>query len=708
MRSVFLFIGSIEENNMSGLFGKIAVVVCAVTIMCSALLPCVSAQAEAPENTEVPVEITEQSVFEISAERDAGERKTIFLDPVFEKKEDHKYTAEVAITGLTEVDVVLLELPATSYEYTVYVNGELIAERTAAFAGETVNITAYGERITVDIITDGAEFTGGASLTVSGQLYVQSVKTSYDIEAGLLNITATVHNYSDRGLAGALEVTVYELGTVVDGVSSVRNGTGFVSRKFDTAAGVTRVISDITVSLRSFGETKYWSPENPYLYEIVLKTGSDSESIRIGMRDFSVNEEEKNIELNGNAFFVSGITVNLADEEIAANAGNSAWIKNLFDKMKYGGLTTVKCISGVLPEVWYSLADENGILLISEYDAGRRADEAGKTAEELCEEYFAVMDLLYNHPSAVMWDVSGGAEDGGIVEKIASAAVDYDVQRRPFDCGFSTAPVSGGDIIECDVSLLGEDFSLTGVEMTPVDAKINYYPEDLGWDIKDYANPKILSGFALGDYSEKELARLTEYLRVQRIFSGMLIPIAVFSGETDDNAADALNPIGLAIEYYSENNGRGDVLAFDVALLNDTRQEIENIDVTVVLRVDGDELFSETKEYDSVMKYGTDGRDIARRKFNITVPAYITDNTEAVLEARFTIDGRTVKSSRTVMISGGVAYETPYSTLLVVSAVSVCALIITTACFIALGRMRNNANKNRHRNRKRKVHDVRN
>ena len=726
---------------MSKLLRKITALACAAVMTASFLSLCSFALAEAPEDGgTVAEEALSSPFFEVSAEREAGERLTYSLDGVWETVQSSEdgaeadltsrvYSATVKASDLSDEDVVLLELPGAEFEYSVYVNGILAVKTEASYVGTTINITGYGELsvtedsgdefttaepeeiiaeepeilFDIEIVTQEDEFTGGANLIISGELYVQAVKTSYDLESGRLSIAATVHNYSERGLAGSLDITVYELGTVVGGVSSVRNGTGFVSRKFDVASAGSRELADIVISLRDFGRGKYWSPENPYLYEIVLKTGSDTESVRIGMRDFGVNAEEGNhIELNGEPFFIAGITVNFeqlikAGTASAEDITNPVWVKALFDGMKSYGLTAVKSAAGMFPSVWYDIADEYGVLLITEYKLGEGAGRSERSVGDIKEEVFGIIDMLYNHPSVVMWDMSCGTEDGALVAGVTAAVSGYDLQNRPFDCGFSAAPVSETDIIECDVSALGEETSVIEGEMTAANGKITYYPENLAWKIKDYANPKIITNFGVGKYTAEELAILTEYLRVQRSFAGLMVPADVIGSDEGRAAAEALTPIGLVIEYYQSNNGRGDSMSFDVAVLNDTAEEVTDLEVTVVLRVGNDILFSETKEYDSIKKYGTDGRDIARRKFDMAVPAYIADNTEAVLEARFTLNGQTVKSSRSLTISGGVAYESPYSTLFVAGAVCVCALLIGTASVVAWGKVRHNAYKNKNK-----------
>ncbi|MBI5009033.1 MAG: hypothetical protein HZB98_05175, partial [Bacteroidia bacterium] len=50
----------------------------------------------------------------------------------------------------------------------------------------------------------------------------------------------------------------------------------------------------------------FWTPDNPFLYNLEVKTTSDSYITRFGMRELRFNPETRMAELNGKPFFLRG------------------------------------------------------------------------------------------------------------------------------------------------------------------------------------------------------------------------------------------------------------------------------------------------------------------------------------------------------------------------------------------------------------------
>jgi hypothetical protein len=67
----------------------------------------------------------------------------------------------------------------------------------------------------------------------------------------------------------------------------------------------------------------------------------------------------------------------------------------------------------------------------------------------------------------------------------------------------------------------------------------------------------------------------------------------------------------------------------------------------------------------------------------MSMPAILADGSEVVLEAYYNIDGKTVKSQRSMTVNGGVPYESPLSTIYVVAMVAVCVFLVSAASIIA-------------------------
>ncbi len=66
---------------------------------------------------------------------------------------------------------------------------------------------------------------------------------------------------------------------------------------------------DFTVAIP---DCRLWSPEDPFLYEIVLSTGGDDMKVRFGMRTFRFDPDLKRAILNGKPYFLKGTNITIA------------------------------------------------------------------------------------------------------------------------------------------------------------------------------------------------------------------------------------------------------------------------------------------------------------------------------------------------------------------------------------------------------------
>ena len=596
------------------------------------------------------------------------------------------YGTDIALENLGASDRVFLDIPENTSPQKVYVNGAFAGECDPGFSYTEIDITALVVEGRNDLVlliketgVDGVAkgLSESVKVTVTGSLKIENVRLEGDLESGQVEIGVEIKNFSDALINDAVEITVYELGTIVDGISSMRKSVGFMSLPLEIGADSASEISGVTLKLREFSEGKYWSCDNPYLYEFVISTKSDTKTVRWGMREFSVNFAEGYPVFNGESFFLSGVTLELFGSPADVKPWDKAWTTDLFRQVKSKGMTAIK-VTGTLPLFWYELADTAGLLLIEENDISALSERL--TADEITAKLLSSMEELYNYQSAVLWDISGNDPDEKELEKIVTVLREADGQGRPFDVGFSAAPLSDNDIIECDLTKVGEAY----------DEELKYYPDELSWDIETVRNPKIITNF-LYDYSG-DASMLLEKLRAKHYFSGVFLPYNVVFAERSV-IGSSLAPVGVAIEFYEKQGGRGQYFNFDVTVMNATVKDVDGLEVTFVLKDGKDVLFSETKLYDSIKKYGTVGRDIAVRTFDFEIPAYITDGTELVMEAYYTKDGNTVKSTREITISGGVPYESPYSTWYVAAVVAACGIIVGASVVIAFGASRRHTKK---------------
>jgi beta-galactosidase len=163
--------------------------------------------------------------------------------------------------------------------------------------------------------------------------------------------------------------------------------------------------TEFDISLKDFVK---WTPEQPYLYvaEARLKTdkgNSDEISRQFGMRDFST--KGKFFYLNGEKYLLRGTNITLQRFFEDPDCGNLVWDKEWVKKLlvtypKQLGWNAMRICVGVVPDFWYDIADENGLLLQNEWLYWQNHG----WEEEIRKEYSDWVWTDGNHPSIAIWD----------------------------------------------------------------------------------------------------------------------------------------------------------------------------------------------------------------------------------------------------------------------------------------------------------------
>ena len=157
-----------------------------------------------------------------------------------------------------------------------------------------------------------------------------------------------------------------------------------------------------------FSDFMTWSPEKPFMYIATarLKTGninSDEVSRQFGMRDFTARG--KFFYLNGDKYFLRGTNITLQRFFEDPDCGNLVWDKEWVTKLlvnypKQLNWNAMRICVGVVPDFWYDIADENGLLLQNEwlYWQNHGWDN------EIRKEYSDWVWSDGSHPSIAIWD----------------------------------------------------------------------------------------------------------------------------------------------------------------------------------------------------------------------------------------------------------------------------------------------------------------
>lgn len=191
-----------------------------------------------------------------------------------------------------------------------------------------------------------------------------------------------------------------------------------------------------------------WQPGDPFLYNAEVKvydkdTLSDQHLYHFGMREFS--KEGKFFTLNGEKIILLGTNITLnrffEDPECQALPWDTAWVKKLLaDIPKKTNWNAMRICVGLVPDFWYDIADENGLMLQNEwlYWQNHGWDE------QIKKEYTDWVWSDGNHPSIVIWDAINENTDAYIGGKLIAALKKLDPSRI-WDAGYMLAESGGAD-----------------------------------------------------------------------------------------------------------------------------------------------------------------------------------------------------------------------------------------------------------------------
>lgn len=407
------------------------------------------------------------------------------------------------------------------------------------------------------------------------------------------------------------------------------------------------------------------------------------------------------------------------------------WVRSVLTKFKELNLNSLRVCVGFAPDFWYDLCDEMGILVDDEYSIFGNyglPDTLGDPDSPYVDELRDWINERANHPSVVIWDVQnemfkteGSNPDSGNAIKILRAE-GVDLSNRPFDNGWKP-PVSSEDTLECHPYLfIDPSFRLSYLNETHPDPA-RYFgfhfneedsadPEDIPdnlriineyswlWITRDGKPTKLTEGlysqlFPDG-YTEEELrkyyamgvAQLTEFWRQGGYTAGIMefcgLGYSRDGGYTSDNflpditdpqyhptfkklVGDAMAPVGICIEDWSEKHPTGRTKTFRVSILNQVNETFSG-PVTLKLYQDGILVYEATKDYIvSNMEKGIQEFEVAipegkDSRFRL-VASYVDENGDTVESLREFTDGEGVPAPGTadvVSIGADVTVSSTY------------------------------------------------
>ncbi len=365
-------------------------------------------------------------------------------------------------------EVVRLKINKSMYHTRVYINGRFIGENVYCYTPSVFDIKPFlkedteknellisvGSRNQLpDTVVNGHDFEktiyqpgiyDDVKLIQSNFPYIENVQIIPNTEAKQIQVTGILLIGKQTGKI-RLSWKIYELST--DSLVSEGQTMADSPDHNETAAiNFTATVPD----------GQLWSPEHPFLYKLALTAGTDTKTVRFGLRTFKFSSEKGVALLNGKPYFMRGTNVCIfrffEDPARGRLPWDEKWVNDLHQKFRDMNWNSIRYCIGFPPERWYDTADSLGLLIQDEFPiwtggpGGFEKWQKKITADQLSHEYAAWMKERWNHPCVVIWDAQNESVNDVTGEAIAKVRT-LDDSGRPWDNGWAE-PVDEGDALE--------------------------------------------------------------------------------------------------------------------------------------------------------------------------------------------------------------------------------------------------------------------
>lgn len=404
----------------------------------------------------------------------------------------------------------------------------------------------------------------------------------------------------------------------------------------------------VTLPLRN---CRLWSPEEPFLYELEVRSAGDCFTTRFGMRSFRLDSDTGRAVLNGKPYFLRGGNIALyrffEDEKRGALPWNEEWVRRLHRECRTLHWNSLRYCIGFPPEFWYRIADEEGILLQDEFPIWWMEAKPGIVpVDQLAGEYREWMQERWNHPSVVIWDAcneTAAVETGEAIKQVRN----LDYSNRPWDNGWGV-PVSTNDSDECHpyhfswgpnqpfrpCDLASDPGTKAGLLIAQPYAEekllrrnpliINEYgglwltrdglPTTLAQRSYGYLTDLAITPAQRKLFYARTMAAFTEFFRAHRQAAGVLhftalgysrpdgqtcddwqdVEKLIWQPEFFQHMRDAFSPVGLMLDFWADEQVPGETRKLPVILINDL-YESRSGEVRLRLLRGGEVLASQTQ-----------------------------------------------------------------------------------------------------------------
>jgi hypothetical protein len=320
---------------------------------------------------------------------------------------------------------VMINFEAVDHDATVFVNGQKAGSHAGGYTSFSLNITKFLKAGTNTLVVAAHDPNDGR--TPSGK---NGPRGDYTFTSGIwqsvwLEPVAEQHIRSIRLLP---DLANNRLELLVDA-----NAAPFTAMALDGKKEVAKVNGRAGERLFiPIKDAKLWSPNDPFLYDLVIKMGDDEVHSYFGMRDIKLGSVNGVMRPLINNQFV--MQLGLLDQgywpDGILTAPTEEALKYDMEFTKRAGFNLIRKHMKTEPKRFYYWADKMGLLVWQDMPAiWYQHEDTARNRSVFRKELKAMMDNLYNSPSIITWvpfNENWGAFD---VKEITDWVKKYDPSR---------------------------------------------------------------------------------------------------------------------------------------------------------------------------------------------------------------------------------------------------------------------------------------
>ncbi len=371
------------------------------------------------------------------------------------------YSRKVRIDSSLEGQKIVLNILKSQYVTTVYVNGYIAGRAIECYTPLKFNISEFvkfGADNEIVIMTGDRAWLPSEAAGSTDKEKIQYLPGIWDdvfiTATGEISVDKVLFLPTDGNNAVTVKALVADMnppqmlygGETEDEISlrfTIREKlSGKVvaeKRIVGTALRDNRTKFEEVIEIPS---PRLWSPENPFLYEGEVEIEyegrvTDRYADSFGLRTFEA--KGKFFYLNGSKYYLRGSNITLQrffeDPECGDLAWNREWVKTmLIDNPKSIDWNAMRICVGIVPDFWYDLCDQYGIVLQNEWFYWQKHG----WNDQIRKEYTDWVWSDGNHPSIVIWDAINENWDDYIGKTLIPELKRLD-PTRVWDAGYMTS-----------------------------------------------------------------------------------------------------------------------------------------------------------------------------------------------------------------------------------------------------------------------------